>query len=144
MKVVIQRVNSASVKVDGEVVGAIDKGLLLLVGFGKDDSEQALIPVAKKISNMRLFPDKNKKFDKSVLETSGGVLAVPQFTLFADTSKGRRPEFFSALNPDEATQLFETFLTCLKDTGISKVESGRFGAYMQVSLENDGPVTIIL
>ena len=144
MKVILQRVNFAKVSVEGITVGEIEKGLLLLVGFGKDDSESVLKPMAAKISNLRVFPDEKGRFHLSVLDIEGGILAVPQFTLFADTSKGRRPEFFSALAPDKAEEMFNSFVRHLKESEIAKVETGQFGAYMQVTLENDGPVTIIL
>ena len=144
MKVIIQRVNHGSVRVDGVTIGEIGKGLLLLVGFGAGDDSSKLAPMAEKIRYMRLFPDNGNKFHLSVVDIAGAVLAVPQFTLYADTSKGRRPDFFDALHPEKAEPLFNEFVEKLKAAGIRQVETGRFGAYMQVSLENDGPVTISL
>jgi D-aminoacyl-tRNA deacylase len=143
MRVVIQRVNQASVKVEGKIVGEISRGLLLLVGLGEGDDEKILTPTANKILNMRIFPNEKGNFDKSVIDVAGGILLVPQFTLFADTSKGRRPEFFKALKPELAEPLFQKFVELFRNTGI-KTEQGIFGADMKVTLENDGPVTIIL
>lgn len=144
MRVVLQRVSHALVKVDGAVVGRIGQGLLLLVGFGKGDDEQVLSPMVHKLAHLRVFPDERGRFHYSVLEIGGGILAVPQFTLFADTSKGRRPEFFNALEPERASQLFDQFVALLREHNVALVQTGIFGAHMQVALENDGPVTILL
>ena len=144
MKVLLQRVTSASVCVDQEVIGEIEQGLLLLVGIGSDDGEENLAPMADKIANMRVFPDEKGRFHYSLQDINGSVLLVPQFTLYADTSKGRRPEFFGAMKPPEAEQMFEQFVSLFKEKGLKKIASGRFGAYMQVELVNDGPVTISL
>ena len=144
MKVVIQRVAHASVSVEGQVSGAIKRGLLLLVGFGGDDTEAKLGPLAEKVANMRLFPDERGRFHFSSLEIGAEILLVPQFTLFADISKGRRPEFFGALAPEQAKSLFEKLPAHFERLGIKQVGCGIFGAYMQVELLNDGPVTIIV
>jgi len=144
MRVILQRVSQARVIVAGEVVGEIGPGLLLLVGFGQGDSEVCIAPMIEKITTLRVFPNDDKRFDRSVLDAEGSVLAVSQFTLYADTSKGRRPEFFQALNPGEAQVLFERFLEALRNAGISKVAAGVFGAHMLVESTNDGPVTITL
>ena len=144
MKVVIQRVNHASVKVSGKIAGAIQKGLCLLIGFGPEDHAGKLGAMADKIAHLRIFPNAAGRFDRSVLEVGGGVLLVPQFTLYADTRKGRRPDFFGALAPAAAAPLFEQFVDVFTQTGVNPVEAGVFGAEMQVALENDGPVTIIL
>ncbi len=144
MKVLLQRVSSASVTVDGTVRGAIDRGLLLLVGFGQGDTVAALAPMAEKLAVMRIFPNEQGRFHFSVKDIGGGVLLIPQFTLFADTSKGRRPEFFGALPPAEATKLFDAFVEEFTKLGVSPVEKGVFGADMKVSLLNDGPVTIMV
>lgn len=144
MKVLLQRVSSASVDVDGATIGSIGAGLLLLVGFGKADTEAALEPMAKKLLNMRIFPDERGRFHFSLLDQGGALLLVPQFTLFADTDKGRRPEFFSALDPALAEQLFLEFTETVKKLGVKEIATGRFGAHMQVRLENDGPVTIMV
>jgi D-tyrosyl-tRNA(Tyr) deacylase len=143
MKIIIQRVNYASVTVDGAVTGKIDRGLLLLIGFGENDDNSKLKAVAEKITNMRIFPDEKGKFHFSVIDIKGGLLLVPQFTLFADCAKGRRPEFFGALAPDKATKLFDEFVAVMKSVS-PLVETGIFGADMKVALENDGPVTIPL
>ncbi|MBP9838938.1 MAG: D-tyrosyl-tRNA(Tyr) deacylase [Proteobacteria bacterium] len=144
MKNIIQRVNSASVKVEGKIVGSIEKGILLLSGFGVEDTAINIQSVADKIVNMRIFTNEKGRFDHSLLELKESILVVPQFTLYADTSKGRRPEFFQAMPPKEAEVMFLNYLNCFKGYGLKAVESGIFGADMKVSLENDGPVTIIL
>ena len=142
MRVVIQRVSHANVIVDNQVTGAIEKGLMVLVGFGQNDNEDVLKPMAEKIANMRIFGDEAGRMNLSLIDISGGLLLVPQFTLYADTSKGRRPEFFSAKPPKEANELFDKFVTVFSRMGISKVQQGQFQAHMHVNLENDGPVTI--
>lgn len=144
MRIVIQRVLNASVDVESKGVAEIGRGLLLLVGFGKEDTAEFLQGMAEKVINIRIFPNEEGRFHFSVKDIEGEILAVPQFTLFADTSKGRRPEFFSALNPKSATELFDQFCDCLSKTLGRPVERGIFGADMKVSLLNDGPVTIIL
>lgn len=144
MKVVLQRVSRASVSVAGELKGQIATGLLLLVGIGKGDEQPVTAAMADKISTLRIFPDERGRFDRSILDTGGAVLAVPQFTLLADTAKGRRPEFFEAAPPEQASRLFNAFVEALRGAGVSPVETGVFGANMQVELINDGPVTIIL
>ncbi|MEA3292843.1 MAG: D-aminoacyl-tRNA deacylase [Pseudomonadota bacterium] len=144
MRIVLQRVTSASVSVDREVIAGIDAGLLLLVGFGREDTDPALARVASRIVNLRGFPDRSGKLQHSVLETGGGVLAVPQFTLYGDTAKGRRPDFTGALTPERARDLFDRFVIALRETGIERLEAGRFGADMAVALVNDGPLTLML
>lgn len=144
MKVVLQRVSEARVHVEGRLVGKIGRGYLLLVGFGKGDTEECIRPMIEKIINMRIFPNDAGRFDKDITQVDGEILAVSQFTLFADTSKGRRPEFFQALEPAEAARLFTLFVEQLRTTPVRKVATGEFGAMMQVSLVNDGPVTITL
>lgn len=144
MKVLIQRVSEAAVSVEGERISEIGAGLLLLVGIGQEDSEAQLGPMARKIANLRIFPDDRGRFHYSILEREAEVLAVSQFTLFADTTKGRRPEFFGAMKPPMAEQLYNAFLDELRDAGIKSVQDGRFGAMMDVSLVNDGPVTLML
>lgn len=144
MKVVLQRVKEASVSVDGSIVGQIRGGLVLLVGFGKGDSEACIAPMVDKIVKMRIFEHETKQFHKDVTEVEGEILAISQFTLFAETAKGRRPDFFQALEPSTALHLFDTFVATLRKTPVTKVATGTFGAHMQVSLINDGPVTITL
>ncbi len=144
MRVVVQRVKSSSVRVEGVQIGVIEKGLMLLVGFGAKDDQLSLMPMAKKIANLRIFSDKFGRFQHSAIENDLPVLAVPQFTLYADVTKGRRPEFFTAKPSKEASELFDSFIKCLREVGIKNVECGQFGAKMEVELINDGPVTIIL
>jgi D-tyrosyl-tRNA(Tyr) deacylase len=144
MKVILQRVSSAHVTSEGTLLGEIGAGLLLLVGFGAGDTESCIAPMVDKILKLRIFPNEAKKFDKDIIDVGGEILAVSQFTLFADTSKGRRPEFFGALEPTLAAALFDRFLDALRATPVKKVASGAFGAHMQISLVNDGPVTITL
>jgi len=144
MKLVIQKVDHASVTVDEKVVGTIKEGLLLLVGFGEGDTETDLDKIASKVVNMRLFPEGESYFHKSLLDVQGEVLAISQFTLYADVKKGRRPDFFAALKPELASSLFDKFVDALKRAGASKVETGIFGAHMLVDSCNNGPVTIIM
>ncbi len=140
----IQRVTSAGVKVDGESIGKVDQGFLLLVGFGRDDAEVDLARMAQRVINLRIFSDVAGRFQYSVLDIEGAILAVPQFTLYGDVRKGRRPEFTQALAPELATKLFDQFVNELRNSGVGRVETGRFGADMKVSLVNDGPVTLML
>jgi len=144
LKILIQRVLSANVKVEGETIGQINQGLLLLVGFGRDDAEVDLARMAERVVNLRIFSDEEGRFQDSVLEVGGGLLAIPQFTLYGDTRKGRRPDFTQALEPALATDLFDQFGNELKNTGVGRVETGQFGADMTVTLVNDGPVTLTL
>ena len=143
MKVVLQRVNRASVEVDGEIVGEIAKGLLLLVGAGHDDTEADVKLLADKSLNLRVFEDSAGKMNLSCLDLGYHVLVVSQFTLQADCRRGRRPSFTQAMEPVQAEKLYELFVAQCKAEGI-KVETGVFGARMNVGLENWGPVTIIL
>ncbi|OEH91499.1 D-aminoacyl-tRNA deacylase [Bacillus solimangrovi] len=143
MKVVVQRAKEAKVIVDGETVGSLDQGLMLLVGITHDDTVEDLINVADKIANLRIFEDEDGKMNLSLLDVNGGVLSVSQFTLYADTRKGRRPNFMAAAKPDFANEMYEQFNHQLREKGI-RVETGRFGAMMDVSFTNDGPVTIII
>lgn len=142
MKIVLQRVKHASVVVSDNKIADINEGLLLLVGFGQTDSIEKIQPMAEKILNMRVFANDGGKFDKSVRDINGQVLLVPQFTLFADTSKGRRPEFFGAMEPKAAKQLFLDCVQLFEKLLPGKIAQGEFGADMKVSLLNDGPVTI--
>lgn len=143
MKVILQRVKKASVSVDKKTVGQIDKGLLILVGFTKEDKEQEIDWMIKKITNLRIFDDENGIMNLSVKDVKGSILSVSQFTLYADSKKGNRPSYINALGGEEAIKLYEIFNKKLRNTGIS-TEEGIFGADMEVSLVNDGPVTIIL
>ena len=143
MKAVIQRVKSADVCVDGKVVGKIDNGYMILLGVVEGDTIECAELLASKVSKLRVFEDDNGKMNLSVLDVGGEVLVVSQFTLCADCKKGNRPSFTSSAHPEIANDLYLKFSQFLRDNGISKVENGIFGADMQVSLTNDGPVTII-
>jgi D-tyrosyl-tRNA(Tyr) deacylase len=143
MRCVVQRVKRASVVVDGEVVGAIDRGLLVLAGVGQGDSEAELQWMADKVTRMRIFPDDDGRFDRSLLDVGGELLSVSQFTLFADVRKGTRPSFSRAASPDAARPAWERFNELVAAPGV-RVATGVFGAHMEVSLVNDGPVTIEL
>ena len=143
MRVLVQRSLDASVKVDGKVVGKIDNGLVLLVGFTQKDSSKEIDYMVDKVVNLRIFDDENGVMNKSLMDVGGSILSISQFTLYADSRKGRRPSYVNALGGEEATILYDEFNNKLKSTGI-KVETGVFGADMKVSLINDGPVTIML
>ena len=142
MKLVIQRVNHASVTVEGKVTGEIKKGYLVLLGVGQGDDESMVERYVKKLHKLRIFSDEDGKMNLSVKDIGGQILSISQFTLFADTKKGNRPAFTGAAKPDMASQLYDDFNQSLS-THVP-VERGRFGADMQVSLVNDGPVTVIL
>jgi len=144
MRVLVQRVLESSVTVDGEVIGEVERGFMLLTGFGKDDGPEVIAPMARKVANLRVFEDKLGKLQHSLLDTGFGVLAVPQFTLYARTDRGRRPDFTQALAPADATQRFDEFVRALGAEGIVSVQAGRFGADMKVALVNDGPLTFML
>lgn len=143
MRLVIQRVKWARVEVEREVVGAIDTGLLVLVGATHTDSERDAELLAERTVNLRIFQDEQDKMNLSLLDVGGSVFAVSQFTLYADTRRGRRPAFTDAMEPQRAQQLFEHYKAALARHGV-RVASGVFGARMDVSLCNEGPVTIIL
>lgn len=143
MRVLVQRVTSANVKVDNKVVGEINKGLLLLVGFTQSDTSKEIDYMVDKVINLRIFDDENGVMNKSLLDTKGSILSVSQFTLYADATKGRRPSYINALNGDKAIILYDEFNKKLKEKNV-KVETGIFGADMQVELINDGPITIML
>ena len=143
MRAVVQRVSQARVLVDGEVVGEIGAGLCVLLGVAREDGEDEARRLAGKVSRLRIFENEDGRFDRSVLDAGGAVLAVSQFTLIADTEKGNRPSFSGAAAPDEAERLYELFCAALRDLGVG-VATGRFGARMAVELVNDGPVTIVL
>lgn len=143
MKVLVQRVTSANVKVNNKVVGEINRGILLFVGFTQSDTTKEIDYMVDKVINLRIFDDENGVMNKSLLDTGGSILSVSQFTLYADSSKGRRPSYINALNGDKAIVLYDEFNKKLKEKNV-KVETGIFGAYMQVELINDGPITIML
>jgi D-aminoacyl-tRNA deacylase len=145
MRVIIQRVSSSSVIISGEIVGQISRGLNLLVGITTSDTETELDWMVRKILDLRLFPcEKNgDKWEKSIQEINGELLVVSQFTLYGDCRKGRRPSFSNSASPNEAEKLYNQFVNKLKNSGL-KVETGKFGAMMEVNITNDGPVTLIL
>ena len=144
MRIVLQRVKEAFVTVSGEKISDIGPGLLLLVGVADGDAEPEADWLAEKTAGLRIMPDQDGKMNLSVRDTDGAVLAVSQFTLLADTRKGKRPSFIKAAPPEEATRLFEYFCERVRSAGVTNVETGRFGAMMDVHLINDGPVTIVL
>ena len=143
MKAVVQRVLDANVKVDGEVVGQINKGFVVLLGVGHDDSKEKADYLIKKITNLRVFKDENDKMNLALKDVGGELLIISQFTLYADCSKGNRPSFVNSGNPELANELYEYFIDVCSKLGF-KVEHGIFGADMKVNLTNDGPVTILL
>ena len=143
MKIVVQRSKNAKVEVNNEIVGSIDYGLVLLVGFTHNDTIKEIDYMVDKIINLRIFDDENGIMNKSLLDINGSILSISQFTLYADSRKGRRPSYVNALSSDKAKELYEIFNNKLKEQNIT-VETGIFQADMKVSLTNDGPVTIIL
>ena len=144
MRAVVQRVSRASVTVDTRITGAIERGLLVLVGAGAGDGATDLSYIVDKVVNLRIFPDDAGKMNRSVLDIGGGVLVVSQFTLYGDARQGRRPAFIGALEPTAAKALYEQSLVAIRAAGVAKVEAGEFAADMKVELVNDGPVTILL
>ena len=143
MKAVVQRVSSARVVVDGEVVGEIGAGLCVLLGVARDDDEEAAERLAGRIARLRIFENEERRFDRSLLDLGGAALVVSQFTLIADTAKGNRPSFTDAAPPEQARPLYEAFCAALRELGV-EVATGRFGARMALELVNVGPVTIVL
>ncbi|WP_101909559.1 D-aminoacyl-tRNA deacylase [Marasmitruncus massiliensis] len=144
MKAILQRVRRARVEIEGKPVGEIGQGLMVLLGVLEGDGVEQADFLAEKAANLRIFEDENGKMNRSLLDIGGGMLIVSNFTLCADARHGRRPSFTASAKPETANALYERFIAAVKDTGVSPVESGRFGADMQVTLQNDGPVTIIL
>ena len=143
MRAVVQRVSEASVTVERAVVGQIDRGLLVLLGVGSDDTEQDAVYLAAKVAGLRVFEDETGRMNQTLADVQGRVLAVSQFTLLGDCRKGRRPSFVAAARPDDALELYQAFVAELKGHGLT-VETGRFQTHMQVALVNDGPVTLLL
>lgn len=143
MRVVVQRVTSSKVIVNDKIIGSINKGFNLLIGFSKEDTEEDLLYLKDKIINLRIFEDENDKMNLSLLDVKGDILAISQFTLYGDCRKGRRPNFMEAEGGDKAKALYERFIELLKETNL-KIETREFGAHMKVDIQNDGPVTIIL
>ena len=142
MRVLVQRSLDSFVSVDDKIIGKIDKGLVILVGFTDGDDVKDIDYMVKKVINLRIFDDENHIMNKSILDTNGKILSISQFTLYADTKKGNRPSYAKALGADEANELYELFNQKLKE--FVHVETGKFGADMLVSIKNDGPVTILL
>ncbi|MGF1480595.1 MAG: D-aminoacyl-tRNA deacylase [Cyanophyceae cyanobacterium] len=143
MRIIVQRVKSSAVEVEGKIIGKIGRGLNLLVGIAATDTEAELDWMVRKCLELRLFPDQQEGWEKSVRDLGGELLVVSQFTLYGDCRKGRRPSFSSSAAPDRARELYEAFVAKLRQSGLN-VETGQFGAMMQVSIENDGPVTLLL
>jgi D-tyrosyl-tRNA(Tyr) deacylase len=144
VRVVLQRVSRAEVRIEGQLAGRIARGYLLLVGFGRSDDAGKLEWMAEKIISLRLFADADGRMNRDLAEVGGGILVVSQFTLYGDTRKGRRPSFIDAALPDVAIPLYERFVALLRERAPGPVETGRFGAMMDVELVNDGPVTLLL
>ncbi len=144
MRILIQRVKNASVTIDGNVRGSIEHGLLAFVGFREGDREDYILPMAQKMAGLRIFEDENGKMNLSVTDVGGDILAISQFTLYADCSHGRRPSFVNALNPAQASEYYDEFVRVLGEITASKIQTGEFGADMKVELLNDGPVTVML
>lgn len=143
MRAVVQRVTQARVQVDGEVIGAIGVGLVAFVGAGREDTERDALYMADKVAGLRVFEDDAGKMSRSLAEAGGAVLAVSQFTVYGDMRRGKRPSFDGAMEPARAQQLFERFVSAMRDAGL-RVETGRFRAMMRVTVDNDGPVTILI
>lgn len=144
MRAVVQRVSRSIVVVDGQTVGQIGKGLMILLGVTHGDGPEQAQWLASKIAGLRIFEDDEAKMNRSLLETGGAALVVSQFTLYGDCRKGRRPSFTDAARPELAEPLCEQFMVCLREAGVAQVEYGVFGAHMEVEIHNDGPVTLIL
>lgn len=144
MKVVVQRVKSASVKVGNQICGVIDKGLLLLVGIHQDDTEEQMKWMCEKILKLRIFEDEDDKMNLSVTDVGGSILVVSQFTLYGDARKGTRPSYIEAARPEKAEPMYEDMIRYFKEHSELNIQTGRFGAMMDVKLINDGPVTLIL
>lgn len=144
MKLVVQRVSRAQVRVSGRVEGEIDRGLLLFVGVGEGDDRETVEWMVDKVLALRIFEDGEGKMNRSVVDTGGGVLVISQFTLYGDVSKGTRPSFIKAARPEPAEDLYNEFVTTLKSRSDLKVATGVFGAMMDIELVNDGPVTILI
>lgn len=144
MRAVVQRVSKASVAVDGDEIGSIDEGLLVLLGVGQEDAQTDADYLAQKVAGLRIFEDDEGKMNRSVLDIGGGVMVISQFTLYGDVRRGKRPSFVAAAPPDRAEELYEYFAGRVEDLGVKRVATGQFQAMMDVSLTNAGPVTILL
>jgi D-aminoacyl-tRNA deacylase len=144
VRVVLQRVSRGEVRIDGEAVGRIERGYVVLAGFAQDDDDDTLSWMADKIVALRLFPDADDRMNLALADVDGGLLVISQFTLYGDARKGRRPSFVAAAPPERAIPLYHRFLALLDERAPGRVESGTFGAMMDVELVNDGPVTLVL
>jgi len=144
MRALVQRVSQSQVTVEGDTLGSIEEGLLILLGVGRDDGEEQALWLANKIANLRIFEDAKGRFDRSLLDCGGAALVISQFTLYGDARRGRRPSFSHAAEPAVAEPMVDRFCDLLREVGVEQIEAGRFGAHMMVSLINDGPVTIWL
>jgi D-tyrosyl-tRNA(Tyr) deacylase len=144
VRIVLQRVSRAEVRIGGKVTGSIGAGFVLLVGFHREDTHATLLWMAEKVVSLRLFADDDDKMNRDLADIGGGILVVSQFTLYGDARKGRRPSFIDAAPPDTAIPLYERFIALLRDKAAGPVETGEFGAMMDVDLVNDGPVTLFL
>ena len=144
VRALVQRTTRASVSVDGAAVGSIGAGLLILFGVARGDDSSGVLRLAQRVANLRVFPNDDGRFDRSLLDIAGGALVVSQFTLYGDTSSGNRPGMSGAAPPELAEPIYEDFVTALRNLGVAQVETGVFGASMQVELVNDGPVTLLL
>ena len=144
MIALVQRTDGASVSVDSNIVGKIEKGLVVFLGVFENDSEEQCEYLARKVSNLRIFSDQNDKMNLSVLDSDGQILVISNFTLCADAKKGTRPSYDKAMRPDDANRLYELFCQKLVKNGVKSVQKGVFGAYMTVNVSNDGPISVIL
>lgn len=144
MRIILQRVKHACVAINGKINGKIEKGFLVLVGFKEGDEESYIKPMAEKLTGLRIFEDENEKMNLSLGDVGGDILAISQFTLYADCKKGRRPSFVEAMNPQKAEEFYNKFVKICEDLTGKRIETGIFGADMKVELLNDGPVTIVL
>ena len=144
MRLVVQRVKNSNVVVEGQTIGEIGQGYMVLIGVGPEDTKEIADFLVQKLINLRVFEDENEKMNLSIKDIDGELLLISQFTLYADTSHGNRPSFINAPKPDKANELYEYFVEQCKKQNIKKVATGKFAADMQVTLQNDGPVTIIL
>jgi D-tyrosyl-tRNA(Tyr) deacylase len=144
MRALVQRTTSANVKVAGATVASINTGLVILLGVARDDDATQIARLAERVARLRVFPNEDGRFDRSLLDIGGAALVVSQFTLYADTSAGNRPSMSQAAPPELAEPIYERFVDALRALGVTRVETGVFGARMQVELVNDGPVTLLL
>ncbi|PIZ95027.1 MAG: D-tyrosyl-tRNA(Tyr) deacylase [Candidatus Magasanikbacteria bacterium CG_4_10_14_0_2_um_filter_37_12] len=143
MRLVVQRVSEAKVSVDNKTIGQIDHGFLVLLGITHNDTKEQVIKLVDKLAKLRIFEDQDGKMNNNIIQSAGNILVVSQFTLYADCKKGNRPSFIDAARPEVAEPLYDYFVKKIDELGV-KVSAGKFGAYMQVSLINDGPVTLVL